>query len=338
MAEKFKVVLVANDDHPIPDWVTTKFEAAEIDYEYHQCYGRDDLAAHAADADLVWLQSGRKGLIIEEHMDVFKNLKAVVRIGSGTDNIDREACNKRGILIAHTPEDVIEFASDHMIAMLFTAVRRTARQDSLVRQGIWDVHAAMPVGHFRGAELGMIGFGRIGRLVARNLSGFEMKLRVYDPFVDAATIQQAGGTKVELTELLQRSQFVLVACPLTKETHGLIGRKELALMRPDATLVNCARGGIVDESALVETLKEGRIKAAALDVVENAPLDKDSELLALENLNVTPHLGGYSDNYPDGLFFTVVDTIIQISRRQPPRWIVNPEVTSDWLVPESRKS
>ena len=334
MRERFKVVLVANDDHPIPDWVSPKFEAAGIDYEYHQCYGRDDLIAHAADADLVWLQSSRKGLVIEENMDVFQNIKAVVRIGSGTDNIDRQACTKRGILIAHTPEDVIEFASDHMIAMLFTAVRRTARQDRLVRQGTWDVHAAMPVGHFLGAELGLIGFGRIGRSVARHLCGFEMKLRVYDPFVDAATIQQAGGTKVELTELLQKSQFVLVACPLTEDTRGLIGREELALMRSDATLVNGARGGIVDEAALLEVLKEGRIMAAALDVVENVPLDKDSELLKLDNLNVTPHIGGYSDNYPDDLFYTTVDTIIRISRRQPPQWIVNPEVTSNWIVPE----
>ncbi len=291
MSNRFKVVLIANDDHPIPAWVSKKFAEADIDYVYHQCCNKEDIQKCAGDADVLWLMSSRKGLVVEENMDIFKKAGAVIKCGSGTDNIDHKACTKRGIIVAHTPEDPIEPTSDHFMAMLFTAVRQTARQDRLIRRGVWDAKAALPIGHFTGADLGLIGFGRIARAIVRKLSGFWMNIRVFDPYVDAATIETAGYRKVEMEQLLRKSQFVLVACPLTRETKGLLGQKELRMMRRDATLVNVARAGIVDKRALLIALREGWIKAAAFDVLENHPLKPDDELLSLENLNLTPHMG-----------------------------------------------
>jgi phosphoglycerate dehydrogenase-like enzyme len=183
-----------------------------------------------------------------------------------------------------------------------------------------------------GADLGLIGFGRIGRAVIQKLSGFKMNVRVYDPYVDAAVIEGGGGAKVTLEELLKAAQFVLVACPLNDETRGLVGEKELRMMRPDAVLVNSARGGIVDEKALVRALREHWILAAALDVVANPPLDPSDELLSLENLNITPHVGGYPYNYPDGLFYSSVDVIIEMSRMHLPRWIANKGVVPKWKM------
>jgi len=331
MSGKFKVVLIANDDHPTPDWVEKKLTAAGIDYVYHQCYNRRDLEQCASDADVLWLMSSRKGLVIEENMDIFKKAGVAIKCGSGTDNIDHQACTKRGIIVAHTPEDPVESVSDHFIALLFGAMRQSTRQDRLVHRGVWNPKEALPIGHSTGADLGLIGFGRIGKTVARKLSGFQMHIYVFDPYLDAVTVEKAGASKVELPELLRKSQFVLVACPLTEETRGLIAEKELRMMRSDAILVNCARGAIVEERALVKALKQGWIRAAALDVLENPPRE-ESELLSLENLTLTPHMGGTSDTYPDGEFESVVDVIIEISKMHLPKWIANKDVKPEWQM------
>lgn len=327
---RFKVVLVANDNHPIPDWVLGRFSEEGIHYEYHQCYNREDLEKYASDADVVWFMSSRRGLVVEENMDVFKKAGAVIKVGSGTDNIDHEACTRRGIIVAHTPEEPTEPTSDHFIAMLLTAVRQTARQDRLVRKGIWDVNAALPIGPLTGAELGIIGFGRIGRAIIRKLSGFNMKVRIFDPFVDERFIRETGADKVNLDNLLTESRYVLVACPLTKETENLIGERELKLMRKDAILVNVARAGIVNEEALVKALKEEWIKAAAFDVLKKHPLQPGDEFLGLENIIFTPHVGGYPYNYPEGTFMGVVEEIIKMSKNQMPGWIVNKNVKPNW--------
>ncbi len=330
MSNKFKVVLIASDDHPIPDWLDNKFTKAGIDYTYHQCYDRRALEEYANDADVLWLMSSRRDLIVEKNMDIFKRTGAVIKCGSGTDNIEHEACTKRGIIVAHTPEDPTESASDHSIALLFTAIRQTARQDRLIRRGTWNARAALPIAHFTGANLGLIGFGRIGKTIVRKLSGFQMKVRVFDPYLDSATIQSAGAEKLQLEELLRKSQFVLVSCPLTRETRNLIGEKQLRMMRSDAILVNCARETIVNEKALIKALKGGWIKAAALDVVEYPFKEGNDELLSLENLTLTPHMGGYADSYPDGLFESVVDVIIEMSKMHLPKWIVNKGVKPKW--------
>jgi phosphoglycerate dehydrogenase-like enzyme len=326
---QFKVVMIANDDHPIPDWLPEKFTAANVEYVYHQCYGREDLQACATDADVLWLMSSGKGVVVEENMDIFKKVGAAIKCGSGTDNIDHEACTRRGIIVAHTPEDPVESTSDHAIALLLTALRRTAVHDRLVRRGDWNAKNAPPLGAMTGADLGLIGFGRIGKTIIQKLSGFQLNIRVFDPFLEADTIKAAGYVKVSLEELLTQSQYVMVQCPLNEETRGLIGEKELRMMRSDATLVNCARGGIVSEAPLYQALKEGWIRAAALDVTEK-PLGVESELLSLDNFNITPHMGGYPANYPDNIFDAVVEVILEMSRQHRPQWIVNKNVVPKW--------
>lgn len=327
---RLKVVLIANDDHPIPKWVNEKLTDLKMDYVYQQCYGREDLEQVASKAEILWFMSARHGLVTEENMDIFKNLRAVVRVGSGTDNVDHEACTKRGVVIAHTPEVVTEATSDHVIAMLFTAIRQTAGQDRLIRQGTWDARAALPHGLISGADLGLIGFGRIGQAVVKKVSGFQMQVRVYDPYINAETVRQAGCQSVRFTNLLENSQFVLVVCPLTDETKGLIGEDELRRMRSDAVLVNCARGGIVDEEALTKALQDKWIKAAALDVVNDPPLQRGSALLSLPNVNVTPHYASYSDAYPDNLFMAGVEAISELGSGKLPKWIANKEVKWKW--------
>jgi phosphoglycerate dehydrogenase-like enzyme len=332
MVSSLNVVLIANDDHPIPKWVYQRFRDEGIRFAYYNCMNRRDLQAHASEADVLFLASSRKGLVVEENMDIFKRAGCVIKCGSGTDNIDAEACTRHGIIVAHTPEDPTESTSDHFIAMLFAAVRQTARQDRLVRRGYWSPKAALPIGRLSEAELGIIGFGKIGRMIVRKLSGFRMKIRVYDPYVKSTHIESAHCSKTDLVSLLRASQFVLVACPLTEETRGLIGEKEMKQMRSDAVLVNVARAGIVEEKALIKALKEDWIKAAAFDVVEKHPMELGDDFVLLENITFTPHMGGYSHHYPDDIFATSVEVIVGLAKGNMPPWIVNRDVKPKWQL------
>jgi len=329
--KKFKVALIANDGEIIPNWVEKRFNEENIEFVYHNCHTQEELKRYAGDADVLFLVSSRKDLIKEENMDIFKKAICVIKSGSGTDNIEYNSCTKRNIIVAHTPDDPTEPTSNHFIAMLLTAVRQTARHDRLVRKGIWDGKAALPIGHLTGADLGIIGFGRIGKAIAKKLSGFEMTVRVFDPFVDLKIIEDSGATKVELDELLRKSQYVMVSCPLLKETQNLIGEKQLRIMREDSVLVNVSRAGIVDEDALKKALKEKWIKAAAIDVLKEYPLKEGNEWLEFENVNFTPHLGGYSEDYPDQAFRTPVEAIIGLSKGNIPKWIVNKECKPKWF-------
>jgi len=199
-----------------------------------------------------------------------------------------------------------------------------------VHHGIWDNTAGLPIGSLTGADLGVIGLGRIGGMIVRKLSGFCMNVRIYDPYVDPATIEEAQVESVELEELLKKSQYVIVSCPATNETRGLLGETELRMMRPDAVLVNCARASIVDEAALIKALTEGWIKAAAVDVVENPPLKPGDELLALDNLIITPHAAGHPHDHPEAVFRTPVDVVIEMSKMRLPKWIANKGVKPKW--------
>ena len=326
----FKIAMIANDDHRIPDWVY-EVEEADIEFVCHDCRSRE-FENCAADAD-VWLQS-EEAAVTEENMDILKKVGAVIKCGSGTNNIDHAACTKRGIIVSHTPNDPTEPTSDHAIAMLFTAAIRTAAQDHMIRSGVWNARACLPIGQFAGANLGVIGFGRIGRAIIGKLSGFKMNVRVYDPFVDAAGIEQSGAKKTEIEELLRESQYVLVCCPLMDETRGLLGEKELGMMRRDSILVNCARGGIVDEAALKKALKEGRIGAAALDSMEEHPEPGD-EWFGFDNVNFTPHLGGYGARYSDDQFESPVHVMIEMSKMRLPKWIANKGVVPKWNMTTS---
>ena len=328
--KKFKVALVSTGGHPIPDWVHKRFEDENIEFVADDCETREDLEKLAKDADVLFITSSKKGLICEENMDIFQKAGCAIKCGSGTDNIDAEACTKRGIIVAHTPDDPTEPTSDHFIAMLFTAIRQTARQDRLARKGIWSATDVLPLGMITGEDLGIIGFGRIGKAIVKKMSGFEMNVRVFDPFVAEETIKKHNCNKVSLEELLEKSKYVMVACPLLKETKGLIGEKELKLMRPDSIIVNVARAGIVDETALKKALKQKWIKAAALDVIEKHPLVPGDEWLEFENVNFTPHLGGYTDVYPDGVFKNPVEIIVGLSKGKTPPWIVNRQCSPKW--------
>jgi D-3-phosphoglycerate dehydrogenase len=255
---------------------------------------------------------------------------AIVRTGSGTDNVPVEAATQRGIVVANTPDALTEAVSDHAIGLLFAVLRRITLQDRLVRGGVWDRRRAWPHWSPRGRTLGLVGFGRIARAIARKLSGFEMKVLAYDPLVSSESAAAEGASVVGLDEVLSRADVISLHCPLTAQTRHLIDEGALRQMKPSAVLLNTARGPVVDEGALAAALAEGRIAGAGLDVLEQEPPDPANPLLRLDNVVVTPHMAAYSDEYLENCWRLSVETVLalagghwppsHVNRPEPPRW------------------
>ncbi len=319
----FRAVLIDwSDDENPPEWMPGKLCEAGIDYSLAPCESRQALLEKAAQAQAV-VTSGNVRLLTAENMDALPDLVAIVRMGAGVDEIDVQAARERGIVVANTPDAVTESVSDHAIALLLAAVRRIPQQDRLVKRGVWSRLQARPGVHLRGATLGLVGFGRVGRDVAAKLAGFGMKVLVHDPLVGAAAVQKLGAESVSLEELLKRSRFVSVHCPLTESTRGLIGERELRMMHPEAVLVNTSRGAVIDETALNRALREGWIAAAALDVLEIEPPDRHNPLLELDQVILSPHLAAISDLFPAALWRAVYETLVDLASHRWPRSAVN---------------
>ncbi len=240
------------------------------------------------------------GLIIRSATNVTKellekapNLKYVIRAGEGTDNIDKVACEARGVKVSNTPGANANSAAEHAIALMMTVLRYTAQAHASMKAGKWDKAS------FTGLELwkkkvGIVGFGKIAQIVAKRISGFEPEVLFFDPFVEKCDLPYAKKAQT-LEEVFSTCDIITIHLPLMDATKGMINQKLLGLMKPNAILVNAARGKIVDESALYNTLKEKKIRGAGFDVFANEPLEENSKLLELDNLVMTPHLGASTE-------------------------------------------
>ena len=207
----------------------------------------------------------------------------ISRYGVGVDNVDIDAATRMGIWVARVPDYCVEEASDQALALLLGCLRKLAYKDRKVREGLWDLHRHFPTHRIAGHTLGLIGFGAVAHCLRRKVSGLGLaQVLVNDPFVPVAAIEKEGCRSVSLSTLLAESDFVSVHVPLTPQTKALIGEKQLALMKPEAILINTSRGPVVDELALVRALLEKRIGGAGLDVFEKEPLPMDSGLRGLD--------------------------------------------------------
>jgi D-3-phosphoglycerate dehydrogenase len=218
-----------------------------------------------------------------------KRLKAIARAGVGVDNIDTEASTRAGVLVMNTPEGNTISACEHTLAMLLACSRHIARADRSVRKGEWKRKENVG-GELRGKTLAIVGLGKIGREVARRARAFDMTIIGFDPVLTEEAAREIRVELVSLEEVWKRADYVTLHVPLNDKTKHMIGAKQLAVMKPNARIVNCARGGIIDEKALAEAIKSKKIAGAALDVFEEEPL-KASPLTELDDMVLTPHLG-----------------------------------------------
>jgi D-3-phosphoglycerate dehydrogenase / 2-oxoglutarate reductase len=262
------------------------YEGVSVDYR--EGISRGDLLEIVRDYDAIITRSRTQ--VDEALVRAATNLKVIGRGGVGVDNIDLEAASRRGILVLNAPESNNVFAAELAVALMLSAARGVSRSDRQIRAGTWD--RKFLGREVKDATLGIVGLGRIGSLVSRRAQGLGMTVLAYDPYVSRGW---ADDLKVELVDdlndLLPRANFLTVHTPLTDETLGMIGAAELARLPADAVVVNAARGGIIQEEALLAALREGRIFAAGLDVYVLEPPSPDNPLLALDNVVLTAHLG-----------------------------------------------
>jgi D-3-phosphoglycerate dehydrogenase len=211
-------------------------------------------------------------------------------------------------------------------------VRQIPRQDRAVRAGVWDRYLAWPRWHLHDQVLGLVGFGRIARAVVEKLAGFRLRVLAHDPRVPPEVVAAHGARSVSLDELLAAADFVSIHCPLEPSTRHLLDERALRRMKPSAVVINTARGPIIDEAALARALRDGWIAAAGLDVLEDEPPRPDNPLLALDNVVLTPHIAGYSDEYLDNSWRLSMETAIDLANGRRPRSVVNPSVQPRWSL------
>jgi len=246
---------------------------------------------HIREADAVIVRSATS--IRGDILEAGKNLKVIGRAGIGVDNIDIPAATERGIVVLNTPDANATTTAELAIAHMMSLSRHLPFADQSIRNGKWERSSFMGA-ELSGKTLGVVGFGTIGRIVASLGLGLNMNVVAYDPFVTDEIFAEASVTPMDIEQLLECADFVTLHCPLIEQTKNLISRESLAIMKSSARLINCARGGLIDEDALFEALDNGRLAGAALDVYENEP-PTDSPLLKLDNIVFTPHLGASTE-------------------------------------------
>jgi len=282
------VVLIAEELSP------ATLEALGPDFEVRNCDGANRaelLEALGKGVDAVLIRSATK--MDAEAIAAAKGLRVIARAGVGLDNVDIPASTAAGVMVVNAPTSNIVSAAELAIALLLASARFVSPAHAALRNGKW------ARSKYTGAELfektlGIVGFGRIGQLVAHRMQAFGMNVIAYDPYLQPARAAQLNVELVELDELLKRSDFITIHLPKTKETANLIGEEALKKVKPEVRIINAARGGVLDETALYNAIKEGRVAGAGLDVYATEPCT-DSPLFELDQVVATPHLGASTD-------------------------------------------
>ncbi|MBI5633156.1 MAG: phosphoglycerate dehydrogenase [Nitrospirae bacterium] len=266
--------------------------------------------------------------VTAEIIEAATNLKVIGRAGSGLDNVDKAAASKKGIVVMNTPGGNTVTTAEHSIAMLFSVARMIPQATASMKAGRWEKKKFMGVELFN-KTLGIVGLGAIGSQVAKKAQGLEMNIIAFDPFLSEEKAEAMGIKKGSLDEIFAESDFITIHSPLTPETKGLINAATIAKMKNGVRIINCARGGIVNEQDLYEAMKSGKVAAAALDVLEKEP-PENNPLLTLDNLICTPHLGASTEEAQENVALAVAEQIADYLVHGTIRHAVNfPSIPSD---------
>ncbi|MDD3933896.1 MAG: phosphoglycerate dehydrogenase, partial [Methanoculleus sp.] len=279
----------------------------------------DQLVATIGDYDALLVRSGTE--VTARVIDAGAKLKFIGRAGAGVDNIDTEAATRRGIIVANAPEGNTLAATEHTMAMMLSLARNVPQATASLKKGEWKRSKFMGV-ELNDKVLGIMGFGRIGREVAKRAQAMEMKCIAYDPFISKERAANLGVEMVPLDELFRRADIITVHTPLIKETRHVINAKSIATMKDGVRLINCARGGIIDEKALADGIVSGKIAGAALDVFETEPPTK-SPILDLDHVIVTPHLGASTVEAQKNVAVSVANQCLSVLEGGSAKYVVN---------------
>ncbi len=266
----------------------------------------DELQRIIGDYDALIVRSETK--VTAEVLAQAPSLKVVGRAGTGVDNIDVDAATQRGIVVMNAAGGNSVTTAEHTLALLMSMARKIPQASTTLKRGDWDKKRFMGT-ELNGKTLGILGLGKIGKIVASRALGLSMRVIAYDPFLSRDVAAKAGIELVDLDDLFSRSDFITVHTPLSDATRGIIGESAFAKMRDGVRIINCARGGLVDENALLEAIRSGKVAGAALDVFAVEPPPADHPLLGLEQVIVTPHLGASTTEAQDQVAVTIAEQV-----------------------------
>ncbi|HRS82939.1 MAG TPA: phosphoglycerate dehydrogenase [Smithellaceae bacterium] len=289
----------------------------------------DELKTVIRDYDALIVRSSTK--VTADIIEAAAKLSAIGRAGAGVDNIDIAAASKRGIVVMNTPGGNTVTTAEHAVAMMVSLARRIPQATASMKAGRWEKSRFMG-NEYCNKTLGVIGLGRVGAVVADRAIGLKMNVIAHDPFISPEVAQQMGVNMVSLDELYANSDFITVHCPLSKETRNLVNESAFAKMKKGVFLIHCARGGIVNEKALCDALKSGKVSGAAIDVFEEEPT-KNMELIGLDNVICTPHLGASTDEAQTNVAIAIAHQIAAYFTTGEIKGAVNfPSVSADVMA------
>ena len=259
--------------------------------------------------------------LTKEIIEKADNLQIIARAGVGVDNIDLDAATKKGIMVVNSPESTSVTVAEHTMGLILSMARKISIADKSVKEGKWEKKKFMGV-ELRNKTLGVIGMGRIGSQVVNRCKAFGMDAMAYDPYLPEEVAKQMGVELTDLDNVLENADFITIHVPLTPETEHSISTEQFEIMKDGAFIVNCARGGIIDEDALSDALANNKIGGAALDVFEDEPL-KNSKLVELDNIVLTPHIAASTKEAQRDAAIIVADEIIELTKGNTPKNVLN---------------
>ena len=299
---------------PVADAGIQRLRAAGHDVETAYDVEGEELLEAVADANAMVVRSGTE--VTDAVFEAANDLVIVGRAGIGVDNIDIDAATDHGVIVANAPQGNVRAAAEHTVAMTFATARSIPQAHERLQDGEW------AKGEFLGTEvngktLGIVGLGRVGQEVAKRLGNLGMNLVAFDPYISEERADQLGADLAEdLEDCLDQADFITVHTPLTPETENMLGAEELAQLA-GGYVINCARGGIIDEPALAEAVENGPLAGAAIDVFAEEPVSPDSPLLDIEDIIVTPHLGASTEAAQENVATSIADQILSAFRGEP---------------------
>lgn len=268
----------------------------------------------------------RSAKITEEIMDAIPTLKVVAKHGMGVDNIAVKHATEKGILVVNAPYSNLNAVAEHMVALLLALSKRVVRMDKLTRAGGFKERNTYKTIELKGSTVGIIGLGKISRLVVKKLSGFEMNILASDPYVKQEDVGNLPVSMVPAEEVYAKSDFVIVHTSLFPSTFHLVGAEQFKAMKPTAFIINAARGPVIDEAAMIEALRSGEIAGAGLDVFEQEPPADDNPLFSMDNVIVSPHNAALSDGALRAMAMDSAQGITEYLTGKPVTYPVNQEV------------
>lgn len=327
MSEKFKAVVTDYIEENL-DWEKEELSKRGIEFECFRLKFRpeEEVFEKIKDADCVVVNMVKMPESLVSRLD---NCKLIIRHGIGYDNIDVDACTRKGIQFAYQPDYCKIDVAEHAIALILACARKVVWSREILdrssAKGEWDFSGLFPMYRMEGKTLGIVGLGRIGGRVCKKMQSFGMRILGCDPYLSEERARELGVEVVDLQTLLKESDYVTLHTPMNEETRHLINSDTLRMMKPTAYLVNTSRGPMVDADALARAITEGQIAGAAIDVYDVEPPPQSLPLFGLDNVILTPHIGWASEEAGWEIRHSIVDDIIACSEGRDARCVINKE-------------